>query len=414
LDSTPKNPLLSGFSGCSPKLLLYAFLEILVIMLSKKYKPRTTEEILGNQKQVFEIKKWIKKNKKGGALIITGPPGSGKTLSVELIARELKYDLIKLDAGDFRNPENIKKLLLSSQQKSLMSKGKIIFIDELDSVSSSGLKAVHELIKQSPYPIVTIVDDIYSRKLVNIKKKCDVIKFYKIRQPSLMKFLKKIAEKEGIRTNDIILKKIVATSNGDVRAALNDLESLSVNPGEDNYRDVENKIFETINVILKTKNPENVRIALKNSNKTLDEIVWWLEENIKREYEKKEELAKAYDALSRIDIIQTRIMKRQAWSLQSYIPDLVITIALSKNEKYKKFVNYSPPTFFLMYGKRKSKKLDALLEKMSKELHVSKKTAMNYLNLVAMLVKNKVIKIDKEDKHILFEATGQIKRINHT
>ncbi|OYT58300.1 MAG: hypothetical protein B6U68_00325 [Candidatus Aenigmarchaeota archaeon ex4484_14] len=383
-------------------------------MLSKKYKPRTTEEILGNQKQVFEIKKWIKKNKKGGALIITGPPGSGKTLSVELIARELKYDLIKLDAGDFRNPENIKKLLLSSQQKSLMSKGKIIFIDELDSVSSSGLKAVHELIKQSPYPIVTIVDDIYSRKLVNIKKKCDVIKFYKIRQPSLMKFLKKIAEKEGIRTNDIILKKIVATSNGDVRAALNDLESLSVNPGEDNYRDVENKIFETINVILKTKNPENVRIALKNSNKTLDEIVWWLEENIKREYEKKEELAKAYDALSRIDIIQTRIMKRQAWSLQSYIPDLVITIALSKNEKYKKFVNYSPPTFFLMYGKRKSKKLDALLEKMSKELHVSKKTAMNYLNLVAMLVKNKVIKIDKEDKHILFEATGQIKRINHT
>jgi len=406
--------LLSGFSGCSPKLLLYAFLEILVIMLSKKYKPRTTEEILGNQKQVFEIKKWIKKNKKGGALIITGPPGSGKTLSVELIARELKYDLIKLDAGDFRNPENIKKLLLSSQQKSLMSKGKIIFIDELDSVSSSGLKAVHELIKQSPYPIVTIVDDIYSRKLVNIKKKCDIVKFYKIRQPSLMKFLKKIAEKEGIRTNDIILKKIVATSNGDVRAALNDLESLSVNPGEDNYRDVENKIFETINVILKTKNPENVRIALKNSNKTLDEIVWWLEENIKREYEKKEELAKAYDALSRIDIIQTRIMKRQAWSLQSYIPDLVITIALSKNEKYKKFVNYSPPTFFLMYGKRKSKKLDALLEKMSKELHVSKKTAMNYLNLVAMLVKNKVIKIDKEDKHILFEATGQIKRINHT
>jgi len=406
--------LLSGFFGCSPKLLLYAFLEILVIMLSKKYKPRTTEEILGNQKQVFEIKKWIKKNKKGGALIITGPPGSGKTLSVELIARELKYDLIKLDAGDFRNPENIKKLLLSSQQKSLMSKGKIIFIDELDSVSSSGLKAVHELIKQSPYPIVMIVDDIYSRKLVNIKKKCDVIKFYKIRQPSLMKFLKKIAEKEGIRTNDIILKKIVATSNGDVRAALNDLESLSVNPGEDNYRDVENKIFETINVILKTKNPENVRIALKNSNKTLDEIVWWLEENIKREYEKKEELAKAYDALSRIDIIQTRIMKRQAWSLQSYIPDLVITIALSKNEKYKKFVNYSPPTFFLMYGKRKSKKLDALLEKMSKELHVSKKTAMNYLNLVAMLVKNKVIKIDKEDKHILFEATGQIKRINHT
>ena len=414
MDSTPKNPLLSGFFGCSPKLLLYAFLEILVIMLSKKYKPRTTEEILGNQKQVFEIKKWIKKNKKGGALIITGPPGSGKTLSVELIARELKYDLIKLDAGDFRNPENIKKLLLSSQQKSLMSKGKIIFIDELDSVSSSGLKAVHELIKQSPYPIVTIVDDIYSRKLVNIKKKCDIVKFYKIRQPSLMKFLKKIAEKEGIRTNDIILKKIVATSNGDVRAALNDLESLSVNPGEDNYRDVENKIFETINVILKTKNPENVRIALKNSNKTLDEIVWWLEENIKREYEKKEELAKAYDALSRIDIIQTRIMKRQAWSLQSYIPDLVITIALSKNEKYKKFVNYSPPTFFLMYGKRKSKKLDALLEKMSKELHVSKKTAMNYLNLVAMLVKNKVIKIDKEDKHILFEATGQIKRINHT
>ncbi|MCD6557493.1 MAG: AAA family ATPase [Candidatus Aenigmarchaeota archaeon] len=378
-------------------------------MLSKKYKPGTTEEILGNQKQVFEIKKWIKKNKKGGALIITGPPGSGKTLSVELIAKELKYDLIKLGAGDFRNPENIKKLLLSSQQKSLMSKGKIIFIDELDSVSSSGFKAVHELIKQSPYPIVMIVDDIYSRKLVNIKKKCDIVKFYKIRQPSLMKFLKKIAEKEGIRTNDIILKKIVATSNGDVRAALNDLESLSVNPGEDNYRDVENKIFETINVILKTKNPENVRIALKNSNKTLDEIVWWLEENIKREYEKKEELAKAYDALSRIDVIQTRIMKRQAWSLQSYIPDLVIAIALSKNEKYKKFVNYSPPTFFLMYGKRKSKKLDALLEKMSKELHVSKKTAMNYLNLVAMLVKNKVIKIDKEDKHILFEATGQIK-----
>lgn len=368
-------------------------------MLTGKYKPRTTKEMLGNQKQISDTKNWIKKNKKGGALIITGPPGTGKTLSIQLIAEELGYDLIKLDASDFRKSENIKNLLLSSKQKSLMSKGKIIFIDELDSMDSSGLKAVSALVKESPVPIVMIADDIYSRRLVNIRQKCDIIKFYKIRSDSLAKFLREIAAVENIDISEASLKKIATSANGDVRAALNDLGSNTF--GDVSYRDVENKIFETIKIILKTKNPENVKIALKNSDRNLNEIIWWLEENIKNEYEKKEEIAKAYDALSLIDIIQARIIKRQSWSLQSYIPDMITTVALSKEDGYKKFVNYNPPAFFLRYGKRKSKRLDSLLGKMSKELHVSKRMAMSYLYLTSLLMKKKTIEIDEENRRVL-------------
>ncbi|RLG21284.1 hypothetical protein DRN72_03990 [Methanosarcinales archaeon] len=334
-------------------------------------------------------------------VLLYGPPGTGKTLLAKAVAHSTSAKFIKIVGSELvqKYIGEGARLVRELFQLARDNPPSIIFIDELDSMDSSGLKAVSALVKESPVPIVMIADDVYSRRLVNIRQKCDIIKFYKIRSDSLAKFLREIAAVENIDISEASLKKIATSANGDVRAALNDLGSNTF--GDVSYRDVENKIFETIKIILKTKNPENVKIALKNSDRNLNEIIWWLEENIKNEYEKKEEIAKAYDALSLIDIIQARIIKRQSWSLQSYIPDMITTVALSKEDGYKKFVNYNPPAFFLRYGKRKSKRLDSLLGKMSKELHVSKRTAMSYLYLTSLLMKKKTIEIDEENRRVL-------------
>ena len=74
----------------------------------------------------------------------------------------------------------------------------------------------------------------------------------------------------------------------------------------------------------------------------LDESFLWLEENLPKEYEGKD-LERAFDCLSRADVFKGRIRRWQHWRFLVYINDLMTAgIALSKDEKYKKVISYTP------------------------------------------------------------------------
>ena len=121
--------------------------------LIHKYIPKTTKEIFGQEDVIKQLSNFIinfKREKKNSALIY-GPSGTGKTCSVYAIANELGYEVIEVNASNFRNAEQInQKVGNAIKQQSLFARGKIILVDEIDGLSGhedrGGIQAITKII----------------------------------------------------------------------------------------------------------------------------------------------------------------------------------------------------------------------------------------------------------------------------
>ena len=101
-------------------------------------------------------------------------------------------------------------------------------------------------------------------------------------------------------------------------------------------------------------------------------------ENIPREYEKKEEIEKAYEMVSEADIYLGRAFSTRAYTYWKYAYDFMsVGVALSKDETYKKFARYSNSTVYTMLSKSRGKRdlQDRVAGKIAEKLHMSKKVA---------------------------------------
>lgn len=341
-------------------------------MLLEECRPKSIDGFLGNKERLSAIKAWLKDWKKGSTLMIAGPCGCGKSLAIELVVKDLGYELLKSCASDERRYEVFEKSIINaSRQRSLVSRGKVILIEDMESMESP--KSVAELIKSSEYPVILITDNPYERSLVSLRKNCNIISFGKIRHDSIAGFLKGACRKYGIACNEGTVEQLARSCNGDLRAALIDLELLK--SGIHSQRESEEDIFNTLKIIFKTCSIDNVQTAINNSEKTIDELILWLEENIAEEYSNPEEIALAFDYLSKADIINSRIIRRQSWTLMKYLNTAVYGVALSKTNTNKRFVSYKPPKFFARNA--------SLIE--TAELHCSKKKSAGYKRLIDVL-----------------------------
>ncbi len=344
-------------------------------MLLEKYRPRALRDVIGNAKQIAEIKGWLASWKKGDAIIVCGPPGCGKSLCVRLVAKELGYEIVESHAADERGYAGMRDLLKAAGQKSLLQKRKLIFIDELEMIDS--IKGVTEIVNESPLPVVMATSNPYEQRLSQIRKRCRLCRFEKIRYDSIAAFLRSICSRESIDCSDAAIMQLAKACNGDVRSAVIDLECRS--GAAPMYRDKEENVFETLKILFKTLNLGNSKYAIDTSEKPPEELLLWIEENIPSEYGSADDIASAYDCLSKADIVSSRIIRRQSWSLQKYFISRLCAVSFAKKESYKKFTAYAYPR---MKAQRKS---SGVPEKLSRMLHVSRRESMQYAKLILLL-----------------------------
>jgi replication factor C large subunit len=217
-----------------------------------------------------------------------------------------------------------------------------------------------------------------------LRNYCQLVEFKKIHVFDIEKRLKQICENEKIVAEKEVLREIAKRAEGDLRAAINDLETVARGKKkitlEDlkvlGNRDVEASVFDALKTIFKTKSALAAKISISNVDKDPEEIFWWIENNISREYEKPEEIAKAFEILSKADLFRQRVVKRQDWSLKKYMIDLMTAgVANAKKEMYRKFTKYQYPSKLIVLGRTKverKEEKEKLLE-LSKELHCSTK-----------------------------------------
>ena len=172
--------------------------------------------------------------------------------------------------------------------------------------------------------------------------------------------MKNICEKENIKYSEENLRELIINSNGDLRAALNDLQGNIINNElivTKPERDYELGIINILNKVFKTKSFE-VHKVLENSNINLDEYTAWLDENIVLEYKNENDLLKAYELMSKADIFKGRIHKWQQWRLM-YYQSLLLSMGISnaKSTINNSFTNYKRPMRFLRIWQLKMKNM---------------------------------------------------------
>lgn len=359
-------------------------------MWIKKYAPKNLKEYVNQKEAVSKFLKWIKNWKPGEKpAFFYGPPGVGKTALVYAYAKENNLLVIQMNASDVRNYAAIRKVIGQSiKQAPLFGKGKIFLIDEIDGLAprydAGAITELLKIVKETKYPLIFIANDAFLPKLRPLREISELIEFKKLSVFDIEKKLAEILEKEGIKAEKRVLRAIATKNAGDLRGAINDLEVVARGKKEITmkdlevlgYREREETIFNALKIIFKTKSPIAAKLAIMNVDKDPEEIFWWIEENICNEYEKLEEIAKAYEALSLSDLFRRRIIKRQNWRFVVYANDLMtIGTALAKKQMYRKFTKYKPPSVLkvLAQSKQQREVEKEKLKKLAEYLHCSTK-----------------------------------------
>ncbi|MBS3107996.1 replication factor C large subunit [Candidatus Woesearchaeota archaeon] len=355
-------------------------------MWSEKYKPKNSGEIFGAGQVVERLKDFIVKYKKGTAIMLCGKSGVGKTCLVHALAKELGLEILEINASDVRNKEQINSVVGNSmRQMSLFSKGKVILVDEIDGLSGmedrGGASELAGLIKGSCFPMILTANDPYQTKLKDLKSKCEILE---VKTPSYLtvkNLLKHVSDKEGLRISDDLLKDLALRADGDFRTAIISLQSLAAGAEISNIdqKETRGNIMDSLRLVLKGKNTENVLGAYDNIDMDYGDVMLWLEENIPKEYKNAEDLAQAFEMLSRADVFNGRISRWQYWRFLAYIYDyLGAGVALAKKEKYQGFTAYGPSRRILKLWQAKMRhaKRDSIALKIASYTHCSKKRVL--------------------------------------
>ncbi len=382
--------------------------------LAEKYRIRKYLDIIKQDSAIEEIKKFLNEFPKKKALILYGSAGTGKTSLALAAAKENDFEVLELNSSDLRNRAQLEAVLKpATEQRSLFKKGKILLVDEVDGVTGTDIGGIPELIRlveTTKFPMIMTCNDVWQSKLSQLRQKCKIVEMKALQSSTIFEILKKVAERENIRKNSEFLNKIAIKSQGDIRAALNDLQSYASGDIDDvdssEKRDVEDNIFNILKKVFKERQPF---LDIFDSTKmSLDEILLWIEENIPKEY-KNEALAKAYYALGNADVFRGRIYKNQSWRFlvyQNIFQSAGISFA-KLNALPPTFTRYEPPKRILKIwlNNQKMEKKKTISKKYARYVHCSTKRAMRDFAIIKLIVQNpeiqRQIKLNEDELEFL-------------
>ena len=379
----------------------------------EKYRPRKIDDITGNDEAKALFLEWLKNKKHTKkAVLLYGPAGVGKTTLVLAAAHEFGFSVIEMNASDTRSEKSINAIAKpATSYKSLDSFsgeinktiGNVLFLDEVDGIAGNedrgGVNAIIKIVEQSLVPVIMAANDPDISKLRPLKKVCLLIRFQQVRIPLIIALLQKICLLEHVKSDFEALERIAQNSKGDVRSAINDLQSLS----EENHRltlqdtmmlSSRNKdinMDDTLRGYFSSQSIADTSRMLSYSRVDYDDLLLSVADNLPKRYADPGELAKAFDFVSQADVFRGRI-GTENWHLLKYFYNALSEASAVNSASYKPFTLITPPiriiTLFWTKGKRST--LDAISNKIGAQCHVSRETAKeNFVPYIRVILQKK-------------------------
>lgn len=356
-----------------------------------KHKPKTLSEVVGNKEAKQRIVEWVHEWDSGipkkRALFIYGPPGVGKTVSVEALAHDLNRELVESNASDYRTAEAVQRFAgRASEHATLTGKKRLILFDELDGITGSadhgGVHVITEIAKTTKCPLILTANSAYDPRFTNLRNYCLLVEFKKLAKSEIVRYLKGICLHEGIEAEEEAISFIAERTGGDMRSAMNDLQSLAQGKKRLTYHDVSwlanrdrmEVIFSALRVILYAKESMVARRAVDAVDVDPDMLFEWIYENLPHHIKDSRELAAALDILSRADVFRGRVRSTQDWSLIRYFLDLMTAgVAASWSRKSPGWIPFRFPERIRYLSKERSNRamLSAIGMKIKRRCHIS-------------------------------------------
>ena len=360
-----------------------------------KYRPKKIADVVNQdsaKKQFIQwLESWLKGKPLKKAALLYGPAGCGKTSLVEAAANEYKLEVVEMNASDFRRKQDNERIAkVAATMRSLFARGKIILLDEVDGISGmadrGAIDAILHLLEVTRYPVVMTANDPWDQKLKPIRDASLMIAFKRLSERDVILVLKKICQAERLECEDNALREIARRSEGDLRSAINDLQAIAEGYGKvtitlvrelSAYRYREYAPFEALQKLFNAKYIWQAKAAVTQTNIDYETMMIWVNEHIPTYYDDPEELARAFDALSRADVYMGRIRKSGSWDLLSYVFDMMGPgVAFARRiYKYKWKIFRSPKRLQLLAQTKRSREVrEGIARALAPRLLTSKAT----------------------------------------
>ena len=375
---------------------------------TEKHRPKTLDEVVGNPTAIAELRRWAQGWARGHpdkrAVILQGDPGVGKTSAALALANEMGWPVTEMNASDSRNAGAIQKVATRGSVLQTFSPTgeflrtdqggrKLIVLDEADNVfgreDQGGITAIVSMIQETKQPVVLVVNDYYAltRRSSSLRRLCRTIRFKAINRATMKNLLRTICAQENVAVTDEVLDFIVERSEGDLRSALNDLESIAIGKqsldGDATrsvgYRDRKRTIFTALEEIFRSGDAKRAKQAVAELDESPEDLILWVDHNVPYEYVDKGDQLRAFESLSRADIYLGRVKRRQDYGLWSYASEMMSQGVAMARQGRPRGGQLEFPQFLMSMSRSRGARMarNSLAKKLGRYLHTSSNLVLN-------------------------------------
>ncbi|MBL8548646.1 MAG: DNA polymerase III subunit gamma/tau [Hyphomonadaceae bacterium] len=232
------------------------------LVLARKYRPRTFQDLIGQEAMVRTIANSFALGRIPHAYMLTGVRGVGKTTTARLIARALNYetdkvrgpsielnppgvhceaimesrhpDVFEMDAASRTGINDIREILDSVRYAPVSARTKVYIIDEVHMLSTQAFNGLLKTLEEPPPHVKFIFATTEIRKVpVTVLSRCQRFDLKRVGGDRLAEHLANICKKEGVSVEPDGLALIARAAEGSVRDALSLLDQAIVQkPGD--------------------------------------------------------------------------------------------------------------------------------------------------------------------------------------
>jgi DNA polymerase III subunit gamma/tau len=241
------------------------------LVLARKYRPSTFEDMIGQETMVKTIANSFALGRIPHAYMLTGVRGVGKTTTARLLARALNYkhgqvdapsvklsppgehcqaimesrhpDVFEMDAASRTGIGDIREILDSVRYAPVSARNKVYIIDEVHMLSTQAFNGLLKTLEEPPPHVKFIFATTEIRKVpVTVLSRTQRFDLKRVSPDVLAAHLKAICEQEGVAIEPDGLMLIARAAEGSVRDALSLLDQAIVQQGEPGKRKKANAV----------------------------------------------------------------------------------------------------------------------------------------------------------------------------
>lgn len=213
-------------------------------VLYRKYRPRSFEEITGQEHVVITLQNAIKNGELSHAYLFTGPRGTGKTTVARILAKTINctdslaekaclkcstceavekgnyIDLIEIDAASNRGIDDVRELKDSVHTSPNVGQYKIYLVDEAHMLTTPAANALLKVLEEPPAHSIFILATTEPHKLLpTIISRTQRFDFRFLNIDEIVTRLRDLIKREGKKIDDAVLRLVVTASGGSMRDA---------------------------------------------------------------------------------------------------------------------------------------------------------------------------------------------------